>query len=64
MSRDSDTAQDYRAFDEIRKKLRQEQGKPCKGCMIKFPKANPKILLPGQKCFCGWQDKRTQGEIA
>lgn len=50
----------YRDIKDRRRKFRREFGLPCAGCKVKFPKAQPKILLPGQKCFCGHVDKRTR----
>ena len=41
-----------------RKQERDEHGQPCPDCTIKLPKAQPKILMPGQKCWCGYRDKR------
>ena len=53
-----DTGDDYKAWKEHKAKLRRELGVECIGCKQRFPKANPTILLPGQKCFCGYRDKR------
>lgn len=33
-------------------------GQPCPACKVKLPKAQPKILMPGQKCWCGYRDTR------
>jgi len=30
----------------------------CPDCTVRLPKAHPKILMPGQKCWCGYVDKR------
>ncbi len=48
-------------FNEWRahKKARRESlGLPCPACKVNLPKAQPKILLPGQRCWCGYQDRR------
>ena len=55
-----DTGDDYKAYKDWKKEQRRTQGIDCPGCKQKFPKANPKILLPGQKCFCGYQDTRKE----
>ena len=53
-----DMADYYRDWKEHKKERRQKLGVKCPGCKVKFPKAHPTILLPGQKCFCGYVDKR------
>lgn len=45
-----DTGDDFRAFREVMKKRRAELGVPCPECRRLLPKANPSILLPGQRC--------------
>ena len=55
-----DTGDDYRAFKDHRKRRRDELGIECIGCKQKFPRANPTILMPGQKCFCGYRDTREE----
>ena len=42
-----------------RKKQRDRLGVPCPQCTVRLPKAQPKILLPGQRCWCGYQDRRS-----
>jgi len=54
----SDTIDDYRALKDHHRELRHALGIKCPGCQKKFPKANPKILLPSQRCFCGYKDER------
>ena len=49
-------------FNEWRahkKAQRERLGVPCPTCTIKLPKAQPKVLLPGQRCWCGYQDRRS-----
>ena len=53
-----DMKEDFDALKGYHRERRQRLGVPCAGCQKKFPKANPKILLPGQKCFCGYRDER------
>jgi hypothetical protein len=48
----------WRDVKAHRQEERERLGVPCEGCKAKFPKANPKILFPGQKCFCGHTDPR------
>lgn len=55
----SDMGDHFRELKEDRKILRQRYGVSCVGCQEKFPKANPSILLPQQRCrTCGYVDPR------
>lgn len=66
MSSDSDLAEIGRDMKYIRKRKRELYGVPCPRCQEQRPKAQPKILLPGQKCFDGYRDPRpklTQEQI-
>ena len=56
----SETIEGHRAIDAWNKEQRRLHGVACPGCKKRFPKANPKILMPGQKCFCGYQDPRKE----
>lgn len=58
----SDEGDMWREIKARRRKLRHKLGNPCPGCVIKFPKATPTTLLPGQKCFCGYTDPRPRRE--
>jgi hypothetical protein len=40
----------WRGMEQYRKDMRRDLGIPCPGCVKQFPKANPKILVPGQYC--------------
>jgi hypothetical protein len=40
----------YRAAREIRKALRAHWGEPCPECVRRLPRAQPAILLPGERC--------------
>ena len=46
---------DYKAYKKERREL---LGIPCPNCKVKLPKAQPKILMPNQKCWCGYRDSR------
>lgn len=51
----------WREVREARRKERSEHGKPCPECVAKLPKANPSILLPGQRCrIHGYRDPRSK----
>jgi hypothetical protein len=53
-----DVGDTFRAHKEYMRDLKREHGIDCPGCKKRFPKAHPKILLPGQRCFCGYRDTR------
>ena len=54
-----DMGDDFRAHREKMKALRAKIGLPCPECKAKLPKANPSILLPGQRCkIHGYRDQR------
>lgn len=48
----------WRDVIEHRKERKAKLGMPCPDCAVKLPKAQPKILMPNQKCWCGYVDKR------
>lgn len=48
----------FRAIKDEQKRLKRNHGVDCRGCKKRLPKTNPKILLPGQRCFCGYRDPR------
>jgi hypothetical protein len=48
----------WRDVKDSQRERKAKHGIACPGCREKFPKAPPKILLPGQKCFCGYRDTR------
>ena len=54
----SDIGDTFRALDDVMKERRARLGIPCPSCTVKLPKAQAKILLPGQKCWCGYRDPR------
>ena len=53
-----DVGDTFKAFGDVMKERKARLGVPCHACSVKFPKANPKVLLPGQKCWCGYKDPR------
>jgi len=53
-----DTGDDFNAFRAYKKEQKALYGAPCPDCTVKLPKAQPKILLPGQRCWCGYRDTR------
>lgn len=57
-----DMGDSYRDWKEHKRKRRTELGVECPGCKLRFPKASPKILMPGEKCFCGHRDTRKETE--
>jgi hypothetical protein len=46
----SDMGDDFKAFAEHKKKLKEKYGKPCPECLRLLPKAPPKILMPAGYC--------------
>ena len=57
-----DMAEFCKELREIKKEKRRQLGMTCPECAIRLPKAHPKILLPNQKCWCGYVDKRERKE--
>lgn len=53
-----DVGDTFKALDEVMKERRTRLGIDCPACKVKLPKAIPKVLLPGQKCWCGYKDPR------
>lgn len=53
-----DMAEVFRDYNAYKKERRQLIGMNCPDCTVRLPKAHPKILMPGQKCWCGYVDKR------
>ena len=59
-----DMGDDFRAWDADKKERKAKFGIPCPDCKKRLPKAHPKILMPNQKCWCGYRDKRERnGEL-
>lgn len=46
----SEAVEIFRAMKDYRQQLRAAFGKPCPLCAIHRPKAQPKILMPGESC--------------
>lgn len=56
MSDYGDMCRDIRS---ARREARTKHGVPCPACQEKLPRANPTILLPGQRCkIHGYRDMR------
>ena len=53
-----DMAEVWKDWKEYKKERKERLGIPCPDCTIRLPKAQPKILMPNQKCWCGYVDKR------
>lgn len=54
-----DTGDDFRAMREHYRRAKAKFGVPCPECVVKLPKANPSILLPGTRCrIHGYRDPR------
>lgn len=62
MSSDSDTALMFNALREARREKRQRLGVPCPDCRTREPKRDATILLPGQRCYCGYVDRRASSK--
>lgn len=45
-----DMGDDFKAFREHMRELRDKYGVNCPRCAIKRPRAHPSILLPQQRC--------------
>lgn len=49
----------WRDLKDMRRELRDELGVKCPGCITQFPKREPTILLPHQRCkVCSYRDPR------
>jgi hypothetical protein len=53
-----DVGEDWRAMEKAIKERKNTFGVNCPSCTVKLPRATPKVLLPGQKCWCGYRDLR------
>jgi hypothetical protein len=59
-----DMAEIFNDMKQYKKEMREKYGVPCPNCTVKLPKAQPKILLPSQRCWCGYKDARPRIEQA
>lgn len=59
----SDLGDSFREWREHKKKVRRELGVECPACIEREPRRNPTILLPGQRCFCGYVDPRSGKKV-
>ena len=48
----------FNGYKAHKRELKERYGVPCPNCTVKLPKAQPKILMPSQKCWCGYKDQR------
>ena len=55
---DSDSGEAFKALNEVMQERKRRLGINCPDCTVKLPKATPKVLLPGQRCWCGYLDPR------
>ena len=55
-----DQAEIWREYKRYQKERREKLGVRCPDCTVRLPKAHPKILMPGQKCWCGYKDSRAK----
>lgn len=56
-----DTGDDFKLLRAHRAAVRRLHGVPCPDCVVKLPKANATILLPGQRCrIHGYRDPRSR----
>ncbi|CAB4165195.1 hypothetical protein UFOVP833_35 [uncultured Caudovirales phage] len=62
MSADSDTAQTFNALRKYRQDRRKLLGVRCVACIKREPKRSPTVLLPGQRCYCGYVDPRKRAD--
>ena len=57
----SDMAEVWKEWKAHKRERKDKFGMPCADCVVRLPKAQPKILMPNQKCWCGYIDKRPRG---
>ena len=54
----SEMSEMFNELKQHKRELKDQYGITCPKCTIKFPKAQAKILMPNQKCWCGYRDER------
>lgn len=54
----SEMGEMFNDLKQHKRELKDQYGVPCPKCTVKLPKAQPKILMPNQKCWCGYRDER------
>lgn len=59
-----DCGEVWREVKKYRKARKEKLGMPCPDCAVRLPKAQPKILMPNQKCWCGYVDTRERKKDA
>ena len=53
-----DVGEFWNDIKALRAERKERLGIKCPACIQREPKRNPTVLLPGQKCYCGYRDKR------
>jgi len=53
-----DVGDTFNALREERRERRRALGVLCPACQKREPKRDATILLPGQRCYCGYRDPR------
>lgn len=48
----------FKKLNAEKREARRKFGMPCPNCTVRLPKSNPKILMPNQTCWCGYEDRR------
>ena len=48
----------WRDVKDYRREQKDLHGVKCPDCTVRLPKAQPKVLMPGQRCWCGYRDQR------
>ena len=56
-----DMGEMWNAAKEDKRERKAKFGVECPDCTVNLPKAQPKVLLPGQRCWCGYRDPRPRG---
>lgn len=51
-------AEAWREIKQRTKERKDALGMTCPDCTVRLPKAHPKILMPNQRCWCGYIDRR------
>lgn len=54
----SEIGEAFSAYRAHKRELKERYGTPCPDCTVRLPKAQPKILMPSQRCWCGYKDPR------
>lgn len=55
-----DVGDTFRALRDHNRERKAAHGVACADCKVNLPKAQPKILMPSQQCWCGYRDPRSK----